>query len=103
MKRFKIDPRQMIVTVSIWITCSSYQCNCYVLVCGPDELERRTLKTGRDSGKWVPVTAVMDMKRNFTLPDAKKERWNSVHYVEMDEESSRVSATIYIINTPFSS
>ena len=60
-----------------------------MFVCNAEELERRTVKTGRESGKWVPVNAVMNMKKNFKLPD-DSERWRSISYVEENEESSRV-------------
>ena len=69
----------------------SYQCNCYVVMCDPAELEKRTVKTGREDGKWVPVKSVMEMKKFYKLPDQKVENWTSIHYVEEDEQTSKVS------------
>ncbi|CBZ51182.1 putative SPRY domain-containing protein [Neospora caninum Liverpool] len=51
-------------------------------------LQQRTAKREREEGKFVPVSAVMDMKAAFSLP-AYDDGFTQIEYPEMPEQDSR--------------
>ena len=59
-----------------------------VIVNTGDELTKRNAKREKEEGKFVPESAVMEMKANFRTP-AVTEGLTEVQYIEMDENAAK--------------
>lgn len=59
------------------------------VVIQPDdpELQRRSEKRTVEDGKFVPETAVMEMKSNFKLPDVNDHLFDKIDYVELNRDA----------------
>ena len=53
-----------------------------------EELNKRNTKREKDEGKFVPESAVMEMKANFKIPTLS-EGVNEIQFIEMDEAAAK--------------